>query len=480
MAGEADEFLKLLSTFGTLVGLGSSLKNIFGSSPLSAEDIAAAVREEVERSFFRQEAEQQIIDASAALAAAHRFLAIDYQNLQDAGETRDKLWEALDQSNTAPGLSQLTAAAETLESWIGEAEQQNQDMIAAKAAPVCIGIYLTICLFHRERSKVAEDDPARVAELEDMRDKARMSIGSMMSHVLNLINLRLGCLAFLDNDPKANDYPQPAFVAASMTDHWFDGGGQNTLYGWKVRSDGSNDYANAVHAVMRTTRKLLWAGEQADADALWNALNSDWLRQAPFMGNDIRDDFRGLTFTAVWNFGKWAKNTRNLLMQLDVLASGIAGNEQEEWARCMICRGLYYTAGKSVCAGNANLPHMYDGSLNYVLHCDSPSQPAGAQADWRWCNKCGALHFGGGGGSVCPAGGTHEVSGSANYLLGFAPMPDASQLGISTTDPGWTWCNKCGGLHEGPGGCPAGGWHENTGSANYWLACLGGAPFVLF
>ena len=39
------------------------------------------------------------------------------------------------------------------------------------------------------------------------------------------------------------------------------------------------------------------------------------------------------------------------------------------------------------------------------------------QTDWRWCKKCQELFFSGVSLGVCPAGGSHDPSGSINYKL---------------------------------------------------------------
>jgi hypothetical protein len=109
------------------------------------------------------------------------------------------------------------------------------------------------------------------------------------------------------------------------------------------------------------------------------------------------------------------------------------------------------------------------GSSNYVL----PTTGTG-QANWRWCNKCQDLFYGGSADrGVCPTGGNHAdpaVSGSPNF---FVPMSGNGQRD-------WRWCNKCQGLFWGDstphGVCPAGGNHADpavSGSGNYVLPTAG-------
>jgi hypothetical protein len=59
-------------------------------------------------------------------------------------------------------------------------------------------------------------------------------------------------------------------------------------------------------------------------------------------------------------------------------------------------------------------PH--EGSGDYVLIQNDPG--AVGQANWRWCNKCQGLTFGGGSSlGACPAGGQHAHLGSGDYVL---------------------------------------------------------------
>jgi Peptidase family M23 len=142
----------------------------------------------------------------------------------------------------------------------------------------------------------------------------------------------------------------------------------------------------------------------------------------------------------------------------DTLASNNTVQRQDEWRWCQKCQGLFFggtpglgTAGGKCPAGGA---HAAIQSGNYILVVDSaaPGQP-----DWRWCNRCQGLWFAGHPVSKCPAGGSHSQTGSGNYTivdLAVANPPSA---------PGqadWRWCNKCQGLFFGgnaASACPAGG-----------------------
>src|SRR4029077_16999304 len=95
--------------------------------------------------------------------------------------------------------------------------------------------------------------------------------------------------------------------------------------------------------------------------------------------------------------------------------------------------------------------------------------PQGSQSNWRWCNKCQALSFGGSPSpGKCSAGGMHDHAGSGDYVLAIrataAALPQDSQ-------DNWRWCNKCQVLAvaggSSVGACAAGGQHDHAGSGNY-------------
>ena len=489
---ESDLFMDLLKK---LAGFGEdkALSAIFGdpTSPI-LPDIEEAIRQEFDKAFFQQSAEVALIDAAGEVKAAEQFLAIDYQNAlaeakkaidgatDKAAETKTQntaLWTLLDASSTAPGLSALVASAGKLEDWIKDAAgREGGDKIAGRAATIYLGTYLHICLFHSERSKVADIDSTKARELDDLRDKARFALDKMTSHVAALVEARLNCLQYLSS-PTNSTWDQ-------LTDTWFAPSDNNIVYSGTVPNDFNKDYIAALRTATNATRRLLFNGEQVSADACWNAVrNNGWLAGPHNAQMDRREDYLGQTFTSDWDFGKWAADSRDLLMQLDVMATGTGGVAQDQWACCGNCGVLHYNNAASQCPapGTGGTGHLALQSPNYVVHGDLPSPPAGTQAEWRWCKNCGGLHFGGGGGSVCPNGkGPHVSDGSGNYLL--VATSDTQFKGLPAED-GWKWCNKCGVLHSGTekSVCPAdGGSHATDGSADYRLGKIGNAlwPFV--
>jgi Matrixin/Putative peptidoglycan binding domain len=156
--------------------------------------------------------------------------------------------------------------------------------------------------------------------------------------------------------------------------------------------------------------------------------------------------------------------TKRALTQDDITGALSLYPHQADWRWCNKCQGLFFGGNPgSKCPGGG--AHSKTGSGNYIL-AHNIGTMSGWQADWRWCNKCQGLFFGGNPGPKCPAGGAHSKAGSGNYSLIHGAGPAAGQ------QIDWRWCNKCQGLFFGgnPGSkCPVGGQHSKTGSGNYSL-----------
>src|SRR5580693_7897800 len=72
------------------------------------------------------------------------------------------------------------------------------------------------------------------------------------------------------------------------------------------------------------------------------------------------------------------------------------------------------------------------------------AQAEGAQTNWAWCRKCQGFFYGPQqSASSCPAGGTHNGSGSYNYVIVY-DYPSTSGV-----QPNWAWCSKCRGMFYG-------------------------------
>jgi hypothetical protein len=139
---------------------------------------------------------------------------------------------------------------------------------------------------------------------------------------------------------------------------------------------------------------------------------------------------------------------------------------QDNWRWCDKCQGIFFGGqGAPVCpaGGNHNI-----GSTNYKLaHTGKPSE--NAQEGWRWCNKCHAMFYGKASTKgVCAKGGQHDDSGSGSY------WGHTAKHGGAQSQEGWRWCSKCQAMFFGDmqssSKCPAGGSHDSSGSGAYVMA----------
>jgi hypothetical protein len=164
---------------------------------------------------------------------------------------------------------------------------------------------------------------------------------------------------------------------------------------------------------------------------------------------------------------------------LDLVAPHQTGpSGQIGWAACLKCEGLYFRPRESISrcpdttGGNnhAGSPNLHDplryGGLTMVH--DDPADLG--QSGWRICRKCQGLFYGPNkNNSNCPAGGTHDDTGSPQYTLRFsgANSPPAAS-------DGWLWCSKCESLFyataQTNSNCPdvsGGPTHDGSASSAY-------------
>jgi hypothetical protein len=135
---------------------------------------------------------------------------------------------------------------------------------------------------------------------------------------------------------------------------------------------------------------------------------------------------------------------------------------QENWRWCNKCEALTFGGNATTGACPAGGSHNHSGSGNYVIRSD---EAAPGQADWRWCRKCQGMSFAGF--APCAAGGAHEWWQSGDYAIA------SSSLNIRDGQPNWRWCRKCQQLtyagNPSSGACSGGGTHDHTGSGDYML-----------
>ncbi|QDQ09412.1 hypothetical protein [Streptomyces spectabilis] len=200
-----------------------------------------------------------------------------------------------------------------------------------------------------------------------------------------------------------------------------------------------------------------------------NTATADYL-----IANDVQGLGPGIV-ELLYRDDPYLRGVYSVFVQVERLGGGELP-VQSDWRWCDKCQGLYFGGGRATSrcpAGDTHRAAAESRSGDYSLPMDAPAA-ADRQSGWRWCDRCQGMFFGPGVvNSHCPAGGAHAdpgQSGSSDY----SPYHNAAQ------DPGrqsdWRWCDKCQGLFFGPGApnsrCPAGDTHrlpELSRSGDYSL-----------
>ena len=173
----------------------------------------------------------------------------------------------------------------------------------------------------------------------------------------------------------------------------------------------------------------------------------------------------------------YLRGVYSVFVQVEAIGGGVPATFlQSDWRWCDKCQGLFFGGGlgDSDCpAGGTHADPAQSGSGDYSLPHNAPASPS-RQSEWRWCDRCQGLFYGPAvADSLCPTGGTHAPpaqSGSGNYGL---PHDVPASPGMQSD---WRWCSRCQGLFfaggAAAGSCPAGGGHAlpaQSGSWNYSL-----------
>jgi hypothetical protein len=189
-------------------------------------------------------------------------------------------------------------------------------------------------------------------------------------------------------------------------------------------------------------------------------------------GDDVRSSYPDLN---KWLAVRWSLTRNGTIRTFDNAFSERCGltnppiTVQDNWRICDKCQGLFFGGGiaNSLCpAGGTHGAPARSGSGNYSLAQNIVGDPT-HQENWRLCDRCQGLFYGPGiANSRCPVGGTH--SGRGNYSLAQNIAADPKR------QDGWRWCNRCQGLFFGAtvtmSHCPATGAHSlPPQSGNYSL-----------
>jgi len=277
------------------------------------------------------------------------------------------------------------------------------------------------------------------------------------------------------NGPQASGYAfSYQFPGITSGYDWGDDSLGVGAAGWYLAID---DIANVLYSLNKNDGRILTPAQLQDMQA------------TPLGWDTILD---GTGYRWVEKNGGWGANGTTISTSIALFGPGVFAalfvnsdisdssgpGVQNNWQWCRKCQGLAQVGSASAgnCAGGGL--HDHTGSASYLVAMQGNGIVG--QDNWRWCNKCQILAFAGGSNlGSCPAGGLHNHTGSNDYVLttkSNLPLPQESQNN-------WRWCNKCQilafGGGAGAGNCAAGGQHDHTGSSNYVLDYVVGADTVL-
>lgn len=139
---------------------------------------------------------------------------------------------------------------------------------------------------------------------------------------------------------------------------------------------------------------------------------------------------------------------------------------QYDWGWCQYCSTMWWTPGQSssACEG-PDAPLRSDGfrshvvgsgSYNYGLYNGMPDlvNTSDPQPDWRWCDYCQGLFWGGSGGHCAGMGFDAETNALAPHVAG---STDYDVWFNTTGQAYWRWCGLCSLLYwQGASGDTAG------------------------
>jgi hypothetical protein len=132
------------------------------------------------------------------------------------------------------------------------------------------------------------------------------------------------------------------------------------------------------------------------------------------------------------------------------------------WRHCNKCQCFWDNTHKSGGRCPAGGSHDPTGSPN----CGCSINPGkNKEYGWKWCHKCWCCWSGDPHGS-CPAGDSHNGSDSPIFFPEYGEPPTS---GPTKYWDDWSKCNKCCGCCSDEGPCAGGGEHDWTGSKNYYF-----------
>jgi hypothetical protein len=556
MADDEITAMSIFSQVGSVLSTAKTIEGIFfGDSTPSATEIAQAVAAEVKIIFHDELEGDAVKNATGTLDALRTFLHTDYANAQaeatSHGVTDYKsLYDMLHDATSTPSAASLETAAATLEAWLAPDDNQPVNSNMYKALPICLGLRVHQCLLYREYGTVAaalaaappgpndamtykdktRDQFAEESrtQFDNMRSTAQAAIDTYLQRVTRAVNERVYKVTYHEDTQQLGPYANQPCHLAIMTDEWLSGSQPDTLFSWSAPSyyrSGHFNYQMMICDIWAPYHRVLWNASDEDKSRLDQLVRGYPLNDA----GDITDyndksGFISQSLDSGYAFGKWAREARGLLMSLDLVATGLPGDTQEDtWFCCQKCGVLYHGARPGVCSDKG--PHLsQEDGTNYVIHrwnrplatgswSANPTPIPNTQANFVRCTQCQALYLDGSyGGCIASPSEQHQPAtgdmltgadgsqyvdtGNRYVCLGDVPpkhypasadhpFTPGAQFGLPIHGSAWRMCASCGGLYnsDAPGKqCVAArlgdpleknGEHRDSGLPPMWITTLG-------
>ncbi|MGN6258718.1 MAG: hypothetical protein ACTHN3_13385 [Solirubrobacterales bacterium] len=310
-----------IGKFATLLGLGESIASLFGDSGPNMQELMAKLEFEIKEVFRTDLADAAVHQATGVAQAASDWLAIDYVNAVNAGETTAQLWNMLTGDSAAPRLSDLQATASEMIAWASD----NPKAIAQQTLSLSLTVSSLIVTYHRERATNAPDKAAQGAETADMKSYAGNAVTRVKPLFDKVHAARLGGIS-QPNSSTGGDFHQAVVVTDSWYGYW--GSADPIIIGglaWGNEFGGPTfeDCQRQVSTAYDAYLELLNSGSDNDYNTLRTALQGDvfvgWSEggNAPSGQDVIQNDLPGMKQS-----GQWYTQGQAALQGLTTIANG--------------------------------------------------------------------------------------------------------------------------------------------------------------
>lgn len=313
--------MDVIGGFATLLGLGESIAGLFADSGPNMQELIAKLEFEIKEVFRTDLADAAVYHATGVAQAASDWLAIDYVNAVNAGETSAQLWNMLTGDSAAPRLSDLQTTASEMIAWASD----NPKAIAQQTLSLSLTISSLIVTYHRERATHAPDATTEAAETADMKSYAGDSVTRVTRLFTNVYVARSRGIS-QPQSSSGGDFHE----AVVVTDGWYGGWGSadpviigGLAWGNEFGGPTIEDCQAQVSTAYNAYLKLLNSGSDDDYSTLRRSLEGNvfvgWseFAGAPSGQEVIQNDLPGMKQS-----GQWYAQGQAALKGLTAIANG--------------------------------------------------------------------------------------------------------------------------------------------------------------